>query len=216
MAAATLRSYMSAAVESLQQGQRVRVDAPGVPEFATVRFVTPADADGVAAFFLADDAGAVHEVRVGPGQPASVRALVSDGSRRLGAGARRDVDEVDGRRGHQRRVERDRLHAASAVRAPDDRGLRRDAPAAAAAVPARRRTRHGQDDHGRPVPARDAAARARPARDRRLPGQPRIEVGRRLRAVLRRRPPPPHREHGPRGRGRLATTCGSSRSSWRP
>ena len=56
---------MATAVESLQQGQRVRVDAPGVPDFATVRFVTPADADGVAAVFLADDRGAVHEVRVG-------------------------------------------------------------------------------------------------------------------------------------------------------
>src|SRR3954454_20790428 len=70
---------MSADVESLQPGQRVRVDAPGVPEFASVRFVAPADADGVTAYFLADDAGAVHEVRVGPGQTAKVRALVSDG-----------------------------------------------------------------------------------------------------------------------------------------
>src|SRR3954454_4929551 len=71
---------MSADVENLQQGQRVRVSAPGVPEFATVRFVTPVDADGVAAVFVADDTGAVHEVRVGPGQPGRVRALVSDGS----------------------------------------------------------------------------------------------------------------------------------------
>ena len=34
---------MATTVESLQQGQRVRVAAPGVPDFATVRFVTPAD-----------------------------------------------------------------------------------------------------------------------------------------------------------------------------
>jgi superfamily II DNA or RNA helicase len=51
-----------------------------VPEFATVRFVAPADVDGVAAVFLADDAGVVHEVLVGPGQPSDVRALISDGS----------------------------------------------------------------------------------------------------------------------------------------
>jgi hypothetical protein len=33
-------------VEHLQQGQRVRVAASGVPEFATVRFVTPAAQTG--------------------------------------------------------------------------------------------------------------------------------------------------------------------------
>ena len=71
---------MATTVETLEQGQRVRVVAPGVPEFATVRFVTPADAEGIAAVFLADDTGGVHEVRVGPGEPGSVRALVSDGS----------------------------------------------------------------------------------------------------------------------------------------
>src|SRR5215213_5331965 len=71
---------MTAAAEKLQQGQRVRVDAPGVPEFATVRFVAPTDADGVTALFVADDAGAMHELRVGPGENGKVRALVSDGS----------------------------------------------------------------------------------------------------------------------------------------
>ena len=71
---------MTTVVENLEQGQRVRVEAHGVPNFATVRFVTPADPSGVAAVFVADDAGAVHEVRVGPGQPSSIRALVSDGS----------------------------------------------------------------------------------------------------------------------------------------
>src|SRR5215213_6193465 len=76
---------MTAAAEKLQQGQRVRVDAPGVPEFATVRFVAPTDADGVTALFLADDAGATHEVHIGPGQIGRIRALISDGS---GASAR--------------------------------------------------------------------------------------------------------------------------------
>ena len=71
---------MATTAESFQQGQRVRVAAPDAPEFGTVRFVTPVDPDGVAAVFLADDAGVVHEVRIGPGQPGTVRALVSDGS----------------------------------------------------------------------------------------------------------------------------------------
>lgn len=71
---------MATTVENLQQGQRVRVAVVGVPEFANVRFVTPADADGVATVFLADDDGGVHEVHVGPGESSSVRALVSDGS----------------------------------------------------------------------------------------------------------------------------------------
>ena len=60
----------------LDQGQRVRVDAPDAPEFATVRFVTPPDADGVTTVFLVGDAGDMHEVHVGPGQDATVRALI--------------------------------------------------------------------------------------------------------------------------------------------
>src|SRR3954453_12276232 len=71
---------MATAVDLLEQGQRVRVIAPGVPEFATVRFVTPVDAGGTATVFLVDDGGTVHEVLVGPGQPGNVRALVSDGA----------------------------------------------------------------------------------------------------------------------------------------
>jgi hypothetical protein len=67
-------------VDKLQQGQRVRVDVVGVPDFATVRLVAPADADGVTALFVVDDAGAMHEVRIGPGESGKVRALVSDGS----------------------------------------------------------------------------------------------------------------------------------------
>jgi superfamily II DNA or RNA helicase len=64
----------------LEQGQRVRVVSPGVPEFATVRFATPTDADGRATVFLVDDSGVVHEVQIGPGQLAQVQPLVSDGS----------------------------------------------------------------------------------------------------------------------------------------
>lgn len=67
-------------MDKLQQGQRVRVDAVGVPDFATVRLVAPSDADGVTALFVVDDAGAMHEVRIGPGESGKVRALVSDGS----------------------------------------------------------------------------------------------------------------------------------------
>jgi hypothetical protein len=48
---------MTAAVESLQPGPRVRVDAPCVPEFASSHFAAPGDADGVTACFLADDGG---------------------------------------------------------------------------------------------------------------------------------------------------------------
>jgi hypothetical protein len=71
---------VAATVEDLQRGQRVHVDTPGLPEFATVRFVTPPNSSGVAAVFLADDAGSVHEVRVGPGETAIIRPLVSDGT----------------------------------------------------------------------------------------------------------------------------------------
>ncbi len=71
---------MVAVVEDLQPGQRVRVAAEGIPEFASVRFVTPVNAAGVATVFLADDAGGVYEVEVGPGLEAIVRAVVSDGS----------------------------------------------------------------------------------------------------------------------------------------
>ena len=58
----------------------MRVHAPGVPDYATVRFVAPEDQSGVVAVFVVDDAGSAFEVRVGPGQPGSPRALVSDGS----------------------------------------------------------------------------------------------------------------------------------------
>jgi hypothetical protein len=76
---------MPAVGDKLEQGQRVRVDAPGVPDFATVRFVAPEDPSGVVAVFVVDDAGSAYEVRIGPGQPGTVRPLLSDG---LGDSAR--------------------------------------------------------------------------------------------------------------------------------
>jgi superfamily II DNA or RNA helicase len=71
---------MATAVEHLEKGQRVRVTAEGVPDFATVRLVAPPDDNGVATVVLIDDDGVLHELNVGPGTDATVRAVVSDGS----------------------------------------------------------------------------------------------------------------------------------------
>ena len=70
---------MSADIQVLEQGQRVRVSADGVPDFATIRLVLPTAKSDVSALILVDDAGAMYEVAVGPGEPATVRGIASDG-----------------------------------------------------------------------------------------------------------------------------------------
>ena len=58
----------------------MRVEAAGVPDFATIRLVAPTADPDVSALILVDDVGSMYEVAVGPGQPAQVRSIVSDGS----------------------------------------------------------------------------------------------------------------------------------------
>lgn len=62
-----------------ERGQRVRVNIPGIPDFATIRFALPADETDALDLILADDDGRRHEVNLAPGDTSSVRILVSDG-----------------------------------------------------------------------------------------------------------------------------------------
>jgi ABC-type glycerol-3-phosphate transport system substrate-binding protein len=61
-----------------EKGQRVRVRAAGVPDFATVRFALPGDRPGSWDLILVDD-DRRHEVNLAPGDTETVRALLSDG-----------------------------------------------------------------------------------------------------------------------------------------
>ncbi len=62
-----------------ERGQRVRVHAPGVPEFATIRFAIPGDEPGTWDLILVDDDEHRHEVNLPAGDSFKVRPLVSDG-----------------------------------------------------------------------------------------------------------------------------------------
>ncbi|MFB6724858.1 helicase-related protein [Kribbella sp. NPDC056345] len=62
-----------------EKGQRVRVSATGVPDFATVRFVIPGERLGSFDLILVDDEEKRHEVNLAAGDTTTVRALVSDG-----------------------------------------------------------------------------------------------------------------------------------------
>lgn len=64
---------------TFDRGQRVRVQAPGVPEFATVRFAIPGDSDGSWDLILVDDEDRRHEINLAAGDTETVRKLVSDG-----------------------------------------------------------------------------------------------------------------------------------------
>lgn len=61
------------------RGQRVRVQAAGVPAFATVRYAIPGDNDGSWDLILVDDDDRRHEVNLAAEDTTTVRALVSDG-----------------------------------------------------------------------------------------------------------------------------------------
>ncbi len=63
-----------------EQGQRVRVTAQSMPNFARVRHAMPGP-DGVGGWtlFLVDDEGHMHEVSVPAGDEASVRPIADDG-----------------------------------------------------------------------------------------------------------------------------------------
>lgn len=63
-----------------EKGQRVRVQAPGVPEFATIRFALPGDAPGSWDLILVDDNDRRYEVNLSSGDTSTVRPLVSDGA----------------------------------------------------------------------------------------------------------------------------------------
>lgn len=64
---------------TFDRGQRVRVQAPGVPEFATIRYAIPGDDDGSWDLILVDDEDRRHEINLAAGDTATVRQLVSDG-----------------------------------------------------------------------------------------------------------------------------------------
>lgn len=59
---------------------RIAGAKPEVPKFATVRVVVPTADPSVESVFVMSDDGTLFEVRVGEGEPASVRAIASDGS----------------------------------------------------------------------------------------------------------------------------------------
>ncbi|MFI9807452.1 helicase-related protein [Streptomyces sp. NPDC052301] len=64
---------------AFERGQRVRVHAEGVPEFATIRFALPGDRPGTWDLILVDDEDRRHEVNLVVGDTETVRPLVSDG-----------------------------------------------------------------------------------------------------------------------------------------
>lgn len=64
---------------TFDRGQRVRVQAAGVPEFATVRFAIPGETDGSWDLILVDDDDRRHEINLAVGDTATVRTLISDG-----------------------------------------------------------------------------------------------------------------------------------------
>jgi superfamily II DNA or RNA helicase len=61
------------------KGQRVRLRAAGVPEFARVRHAMPSE-DGGWSLFVVDDAGGLHEVAVPAGDTTIATVLTSDGA----------------------------------------------------------------------------------------------------------------------------------------
>lgn len=72
-------SSVVSGIHSFEQGQRVRIEAEGVPDFATVRVVLPTADPETASLIVVDDQGAMYELPVGPAHPAQVRSLASDG-----------------------------------------------------------------------------------------------------------------------------------------
>ncbi|MER6192591.1 helicase-related protein [Streptomyces cyaneofuscatus] len=64
---------------AFERGQRVVVQRPGMPEFATVRFAIPGEEPGSWDLILVDDEDRRHEVNLAAGDTQTVRLLVSDG-----------------------------------------------------------------------------------------------------------------------------------------
>jgi superfamily II DNA or RNA helicase len=64
---------------AFERGQRVRVRAVGVPDFATIRFALPGEEPGSWDLILVDDEDRRHEVNLAAGEAWHVRPLVSDG-----------------------------------------------------------------------------------------------------------------------------------------
>lgn len=61
-----------------EEGQRVRLRTPGLPEYATVRLAIAA-VDGGWSLFVVDDAGGLHELAIPAGESAVATVLTSDG-----------------------------------------------------------------------------------------------------------------------------------------
>ncbi len=62
-----------------EQGQRVRVRAMGLPDFARVRLAMPGPNEGDWTLFLVDDEGGMHEIAVSAANQSAVRPIISDG-----------------------------------------------------------------------------------------------------------------------------------------
>ncbi|MER7362665.1 helicase-related protein [Nonomuraea wenchangensis] len=62
-----------------KRGQRVRVQCPNIPEFATIRYAIPGDEPGSWDLILVDDQDLRHEVNLAAGDSETVRLLLSDG-----------------------------------------------------------------------------------------------------------------------------------------
>ena len=66
-----------------EQGQRVRVRAANMPDFAEVRIAMPGPNQGDWTLFLVDDQGAMHEITVPAADQSMVRPIISDGGATL-------------------------------------------------------------------------------------------------------------------------------------
>jgi hypothetical protein len=175
-------------------GERVRVHKDCVLDLATVRAAVPSTVSGGWTLFLLDDIGGIHEIEIASDDTQTVTKIQTDG----GADSARVLAGMWTRwmsAGHQCRIQRDRLDTTAPIRSPDHRRLRRDAAPTSASLPTGGRTGNRENDHGRAVPARDAAPRPGPPGNHRLPREPHLEMGRRLPSLPRRRPAPPHRTH---------------------
>lgn len=64
---------------AFEPGQRLSLDGPGLPAFATVRFAQP-DSDGGWTLVVVDDLSALHEVQIPAGDTRIASVLISDGT----------------------------------------------------------------------------------------------------------------------------------------
>ena len=189
--------------------------AADMPDFAEVRFAMAGSNQGDWTLFLKDDLGVMHEITVAATDQSTIRPIISDG----GADSARVLAGM-----WTRWMAAAATNAESSAMASTQLGR----------TPIRRTPSTARCSRSRccvscwrtsPAPARRSwpactcarcsASGSSSGRIVVCPANLVIEVGRRLRAILRRRAAPDHRQHRPRACGRHATTCGSSPSNSR-